>query len=469
MVKITQAYPFFDYEWREELSSEELALVKALFDVLASSGDLAAFCRKYGVDLKKMQDFASALDVMSLGKPVSPKARAEFVSKLSDALALPNAAQIALAVASAVHGYQVIQPLLDDDNVEEITFNGEDPVFVYHREKGVCKTNLNFTKGELDAFLVQLEVKPDGEVLETRLADGSRASVLTPPIVANASVTIRKYRTHPLSIMDLIAKNTLTAELAAFLWTAVDGLMVTPFNILVVGSTSAGKTSLLNACGAFIPPSERIVVIEDVPELNLSSKQNSVQATATPSFDMQALLKSSLRLRPDRIIVGDIRGSEAETMFTAMNTGHRGVMGTLHANNATDAMTRLQNAPMNVPRGLLPLCDLIIVQQRFNDRKKGTIRRVVQVAEVSKIEEEIIAMNDLFLYDAQADLLERTRFQSLTVEKLSKALNVSINDVKNAVQERVAILEDLGKEGVVQSGDVNDFMLKYYERYYRGA
>src|SRR3989338_6767279 len=108
-------------------------------------------------------------------------------------------------------------------------------------------------------------------------------------------------------------------------------------------------------------------------------------------------------------------------------------------------------------------------QKRLNERKKGPIRGVVQVAEVLKIEEEIIAMNDLFLYDPQADSLERTRFQSLAVEKLSKAFNISINNVKNAVQERVAILEDLGKEGVVQSGDVNDFMLKYYERYYRGG
>ncbi|OGG73977.1 hypothetical protein A3A40_03085 [Candidatus Kaiserbacteria bacterium RIFCSPLOWO2_01_FULL_54_20] len=469
MAKITQDYPFFDYELHEELSSEELALVKELFEVLTSSGDLAAFCRKYGVEQKKMQDFVSSLDVMSLGRPVSSRIRADFVSRLLAALALPNAQQLSVAVANAVHGYQVIQPLLDDDDVEEITFDGEKPVFIYHREKGVCKTNLAFSSGELAAFLAQLDVKPDGEVVETRLADGSRASVLTPPVVANPSVTIRKYRTHPLSIMDLIEKNTITAELAAFLWTAVDGLMVTPFNFLIVGSTSAGKTSLLNACTAFIPPSERIVIIEDVPELNLSSKQNSVQATSTPSFDMQALLKSSLRLRPDRIIVGDIRGGEAETMFTAMNTGHRGVIGTLHANNATDAMTRLQNEPMNVPRGLLPLCDLIIVQQRFNDRKKGTIRRVVQVAEVSKIEEDIIAMNDLFLYDPQSDTIERTRFQSLAVEKLSKALNVSINDVKNAIQERVSIIEDLGKEGVAQGGDVNDFMLKYYARYYRGV
>ncbi|MEM4255547.1 MAG: ATPase, T2SS/T4P/T4SS family [Candidatus Norongarragalinales archaeon] len=469
MVKITQDFPFFEYACEEELSSEEKALVKAVFGVLTASGDLASVCRKYGIDQKKMQSFAASVDVLNIGKPVSSKVRSEMVSGLSEILPVPNAKAVSLAVVDALHGYSVIQPLLNDENVEEITFNGDDPVFIYHREKGVCKTNLSFSKEELNAFLAQLSIQSDEGVVETRLADGSRASILTPPIVANYSVTVRKFRAHPLSIMDLIENNTVTLELAAFLWTAVDGLMVTPFNFLIVGSTSAGKTSLLNACSAFIPPSERIVVIEDVPEINLSSKQNSVQATATPAFDMQALLKSSLRLRPDRIIVGDIRGREAETMFTAMNTGHRGVMGTLHANNAADAMTRLQNEPMNVPRGLLPLCDLIIVQQRFNDRKKGIIRRVVQVAEVSKIEEEIIAMNDLFLYDPISDSIERTRFQSLAVEKLSKAMNVSINEVKASIDQRVEILKELQKEGVQQSSDVNAFMLKYYEHYYRGS
>ncbi len=469
MAKITQGYPFFTFEVQEELSSEEQSVVKAVFSVLTASGDLASFCKKYGLDQKRMQAFAGSVDILSIGKPVSAKERIELISKLAEILPFPNSQQIALAVMDALHGYSVIQPLLNDENVEEITFNGEDPIYIYHREKGVCKTNLAFTKAELSSFLMQLSIEPDAGIIETRLADGSRASVLTPPLVANHSVTIRKFRAHPLSIMDLLEKNTVSVELAAFLWTAVDGLMVTPFNFLIVGSTSAGKTSLLNACSAFIPPSERIIVIEDVPEINLSSKQNSVQATATPDFDMQALLKSSLRLRPDRIIIGDIRGSEAETLFTAMNTGHRGVMGTLHANNATDAMTRLQNAPMNVPRGLLPLCDFIIVEQRFNDRKKGIIRRVVQVAEVTKIEEEVIAMNDLFLYDPLSDSIERTRFQSLAVEKLSKAMNLSINEVKGAMQQRVEILQDLQKEGIKQSSDVNAFMLKYYRHYYQGT
>lgn len=467
MPKLVSDYPFFDYVVEQDISSEEDSMVKTLSSILKRSVDSAAFCKKYSVDAKKLGVFLNSLDVLSEGKPLSPHERADMVAQLSVILPIPNSKEISSHVINKLYGYGPLQPLLEDEDVEEIIFNGGQPVFVYHRERGACKTNLTLTKNELGYFLNQLSVPQDVGIFETRLADGSRASVLIPPIVASASVTIRKFRSHPFSIIDLIEKNTLNSELAAFLWIAVDGLMFNPLNFLVVGGTSAGKTSLLNACTSLIPPSERVIVIEDVPELNITSRFNSVQATASPTIDMQAILKSSLRLRPDRLIVGDIRGGEAETLFTSMNTGHKGVMGTLHANNATDAVTRLQNHPMDVPRSLIPLVDFIVVEQRFNDRKHGLIRRVVQVSEVSKIEEEVLALNDLFLYDLNTDSLERTRFQSLSVEKIARATNTSINEVKKAMDERKQIIEELHKEGVHTHADVNAFLLKYYENYYR--
>lgn len=467
MAKIVPDYPFFNYVVQAELSAEEEVIAKALVAILKRTGDLNAFAKKYGADAKRLALFVSSLDVLSEGRALPARDKEDLIGSLTSILPIPNSRDISTFVINKMYGYGLLQTLLDDEQVEEITFSGDQPVFAYLREKGVCKTNVVLNRVDVASFFSQLSIPDRSELFETRLADGSRASILLPPLVTTPSVTIRKFRSHPFSLLDLIEKGTITSELAAFLWLAVDGLMFNPLNFMIVGSTSAGKTSLLNACASFIPPAERVIVIEDVPELNLSARSNSVQATASPALDMQAILKSALRLRPDRIIVGDIRGSEAETLFTAMNTGHMGVMGTLHANNASDAITRLQNQPMNVPRGLLPLVDFIVVEQRFNDRKRGILRRVVQVSEVSKIEEDVLALNDLFLYDRASDSLERTRFQSLSFEKLAKATNATINDVKNASEERKQMIDELRAKGAHSNSDVNDFLLNYYKGYYR--
>ena len=260
-------------------------------------------------------------------------------------------------------GYGEIDPLIRDDNLEEIMVIGIDkPVFVYHREYGMMKTNILFKDaGEvmnlIDSIARQINRRIDQEspILDGRLPDGSRVNATIPPISADGpSMTIRKFKRDPLTIIDLINSKTISVELAAFFWLCFDGLGVKSANAIISGGTSSGKTTTLNALSSFINPKERIITIEDTLELQIPHEHVIRMETRPPNVEnrgeltMNDLVKNSLRQRPDRIIVGEVRGSEAITLFTALNTGHSG-FGTLHSNDARETITRLTNAPMSVP------------------------------------------------------------------------------------------------------------------------
>lgn len=268
-------------------------------------------------------------------------------------------------------GYGEIDPLIRDDNLEEIMVIGIDkPVFVYHREYGMMKTNILFKDaGEvmnlIDSIARQINRRIDQEspILDGRLPDGSRVNATIPPISADGpSMTIRKFKRDPLTIIDLINSKTISVELAAFFWLCFDGLGVKSANAIISGGTSSGKTTTLNALSSFINPKERIITIEDTLELQIPHEHVIRMETRPPNVEnrgeltMNDLVKNSLRQRPDRIIVGEVRGSEAITLFTALNTGHSG-FGTLHSNDARETITRLTNAPMSVPNIMISAID----------------------------------------------------------------------------------------------------------------
>ncbi|MGV8170417.1 MAG: CpaF family protein, partial [Methanobrevibacter sp.] len=249
-------------------------------------------------------------------------------------------------------GYGEIDPLIRDDNLEEIMVIGIDkPVFVYHREYGMMKTNILFKDaGEvmnlIDSIARQINRRIDQEspILDGRLPDGSRVNATIPPISADGpSMTIRKFKRDPLTIIDLINSKTISVELAAFFWLCFDGLGVKSANAIISGGTSSGKTTTLNALSSFINPKERIITIEDTLELQIPHEHVIRMETRPPNVEnrgeltMNDLVKNSLRQRPDRIIVGEVRGSEAITLFTALNTGHSG-FGTLHSNDARETI-----------------------------------------------------------------------------------------------------------------------------------
>lgn len=238
-------------------------------------------------------------------------------------------------------GYGKLDPLVRDDNLEEIMVIGTNrPVYVWHRRFNMCKTNVIFDSDrdilniiERIAREVGRRIDQQSPLLDARLPDGSRVNATIPPISLDGpTITIRKFKRDPLTIIDLIKYGTMSSEVAAFLWVLVDGLGVKPANVLVAGGTGSGKTTTLNSLGMFIPPSERVISIEDTAELQLPVEHWVRLETRPPNLEgkgevtMDDLVRNTLRMRPDRIIVGEVRGPEARTMFTAMNTGHNGAL-----------------------------------------------------------------------------------------------------------------------------------------------
>ena len=373
-------------------------------------------------------------------------------------------------------GYGEIDPLIRDDNLEEIMVIGIDkPVFVYHREYGMMKTNILFKDaGEvmnlIDSIARQINRRIDQEspILDGRLPDGSRVNATIPPISADGpSMTIRKFKRDPLTIIDLINSKTISVERAAFFWLCFDGLGVKSANAIISGGTSSGKTTTLNALSSFINPKERIITIEDTLELQIPHEHVIRMETRPPNVEnrgeltMNDLVKNSLRQRPDRIIVGEVRGSEAITLFTALNTGHSG-FGTLHSNDARETITRLTNAPMSVPNIMISAIDFIIMQNRIYRSDGVSFRRISEVAEVSGIEEGVIQLNKIFEWDPQSDTIKNVGITSKTLTEIANVSGNSLNSLYDEIKNREIVLQHMVDQNIRSIRDVSTVLEMYY-------
>ena len=373
-------------------------------------------------------------------------------------------------------GYGEIDPLIRDDNLEEIMVIGIDkPVFVYHREYGMMKTNILFKDaGEvmnlIDSIARQINRRIDQEspILDGRLPDGSRVNATIPPISADGpSMTIRKFKRDPLTIIDLINSKTISVELAAFFWLCFDGLGVKSANAIISGGTSSGKTTTLNALSSFINPKEMIITIEDTLELQIPHEHVIRMETRPPNVEnrgeltMNDLVKNSLRQRPDRIIVGEVRGSEAITLFTALNTGHSG-FGTLHSNDARETITRLTNAPMSVPNIMISAIDFIIMQNRIYRSDGVSFRRISEVAEVSGIEEGVIQLNKIFEWDPQSDTIKNVGITSKTLTEIANVSGNSLNSLYDEIKNREIVLQHMVDWNIRSIKDVSTVLEMYY-------
>jgi len=360
-------------------------------------------------------------------------------------------------------GYGILDILTQDDLLEEIMVIGPNkPVYVFHRQYDMMKTNIKFGNDEeirniIDKIARQVSRRVDiqSPLLDARLPDGSRVNATIKPIsLGGSTLTIRKFRTDPFSVVDLVSRGTINSETAAFLWLAVDGLGAKPANILVSGGTGSGKTTTLNVLASFIPERERIITIEDTAELNLPIEHWIRFETRPPGLEgtgevtMDILVKNSLRMRPDRIVVGEIRHAEAFTLFTAMNTGHDGSMGTVHANSAKETIVRLLNPPMKVPPLMLDALNLIVVQARIHDRRKGTIRRVTEVAEVIGVIEGKPQVQLLFEWDPTIDKLKSTGVPSKYGDLLLRYTGLSKEDFNNELKKRKKLIEQLVSKNI---------------------
>ncbi|HEV8289691.1 MAG TPA: ATPase, T2SS/T4P/T4SS family [Candidatus Norongarragalinales archaeon] len=466
MARIETNYPFSKYIVQSDsLTPKERKTAEAVKDLIGRKMDVSAFCRECGIDNDMhAKTILAKVDPTKVGRVLGESEKADFRLSVRELLATTDVdkERVARVVSSELFGFKLIQPLLEDDELEEIMVNGPGPVLVFHRKHGICECDVSFENDrDVRRLVEQLTSLSDRPLQDVKLPDGSRANIVLPPLVPHAAITIRKYRNKPLSVVDLVKEGTISPEVGGFLWVAIDGLRFFPLNVLVVGGSASGKTTMLNSFTAFIPPHERVVSLEETPELNLVGRKDWVQLEGGTAASLDDLLKNSLRMRPDRILVGEVRGREAETLFTAMNVGHRGLMSTIHANSDRDAVKRLENHPMNVPRSLIPLVDLVVVVNRVIDRKRGVIRRVMQVSEVSRIEDEI-ALNEVYHWNPVEDKIERTEVSSEAREKLCKACGISSEEFEEEVANRAQILQLMAERNVTDALSVNKFMAEFY-------
>ena len=260
---------------------------------------------------------------------------------------------------------------------------------------------------------------------------------------------------------------TLSPDVGAFLWLAAEGMGAFPANILISGGTSSGKTTFLNCLAMFIRPTERVITIEDTAELKLPLKHWVRMETRPPSIEgtaeitMDILLKNSLRMRPDRIVVGEVRHSEAFTLFTAMNTGHQGSMGTIHANSSNETLVRLMSPPMSVPEQMATALDLVVVLNRINVPKVGLKRRITEIAEVTGVEKP--ELHIIYQWNAETDKVEMVDRNSLVLKKIQKFSGMSIKSLEDEMKTRKDLLEAAVNKDVSSIEAFSFLLRKYYE------
>jgi len=316
-------------------------------------------------------------------------------------------------IFNSLRKLDILQELLEDDSITEIMVNGPNQIF-YEQEGAIWQYPHTFqTEEKLQDVIQQIVgrhnrvVNLSNPIVDTRLADGSRVNVVLPPIAIDGSaISIRKFSKTPLDMSSLVKKGTLSEEVAEFL----KKLVVARYNLFISGGTSSGKTTFLNALSAFIPLEERIITIEDSAELQLQGIQNLVRletrnrtVEGVKEITARELIHTALRMRPDRIIVGECRGEETLDMLQAMNTGHDGSLSTGHANSPKDMMNRLETMVlmgMDLPlvavrQQIASGIDVVIHLERGKDKR----RRVVEITEVLNVQDGEICMNKLYQYD----------------------------------------------------------------------
>lgn len=385
--------------------------------------------------------------------------------------------RLATQISQVMLGYGKLDPMIKDDDLEEIMVIGTgSKVFVYHRKIGMMVTNVVFDSDDdiraiIDVIARQVNRRIDQQtpILDARLKDGSRVNATLPPVSADGpTLTIRKFRKDPLTVVDLINFKTMSSHLAGFLWLCTDGMGVKPCNAIIAGGTGSGKTTTLNTIAAFVPPRERIITIEDTLELQLPHSHVLRMETRPPNIEgkgeltMDTLVKNSLRQRPDRVIVGEVRGSEAITLFTALNTGHSG-MGTLHSNTARETITRLINPPMNVPNIMIPALDFIIMQNRMYRAEGGSLRRITEVAEVVGMEEGNVQLNRVFEWNNVTDKVEYVGIASQTLREMAEMRGVGITELEEEIEKRRLVLEYLADNNIRSIEEVGRCVNSYYK------
>jgi pilus assembly protein CpaF len=365
------------------------------------------------------QRLIAGMDLSAIGSLSEEELRAEVrraaeeLCRLSpDLLSLSERERLVHEVLDETFGLGPLEPLLRDPTISDILINGPKVVYVERRGR-LGRAEIAFNDDRHLLQIIQRIVSRVGRridestpMCDARLPDGSRVNAVIPPLALDGCLlSIRRFGARPLLIADLLTNKSITQEMIQFL-SACSRARV---NILVSGGTGSGKTTLLNALSAFIPPSERIATIEDAAELRLQQPHVVRMETRPPNIEgtgevtTRALVRNALRMRPDRVIVGECRGPEALDMLQAMNTGHEGSMTTIHSNDTRDALSRLEimvgmagfDLPIWILRRQIASAIQIVVQVA---RLIGGARKIIKISEITGMEGEVISMQDIFLF-----------------------------------------------------------------------
>jgi pilus assembly protein CpaF len=365
------------------------------------------------------QELIASMDLSAIGTMNEDQLRAEIrraaeerLRRGSDLLSLSERERLVNEVLHETFGLGPLEPLLADHTITDILINGPKTIFI-ERQGRLERTGVAFNDEKHLLQIIQRIVARIGRridetspMVDARLPDGSRVNAIIPPLALDgALVSIRRFGAHPLLIPELVRLRAITPEMYQFLAACVKARI----NMLISGGTGSGKTTLLNALSASIPPAERVATIEDAAELKLQQPHVVRMETRPANIEgsgevtTRDLVRNALRMRPDRIIIGECRGAEALDMLQAMNTGHDGSLTTIHANDTRDALSRLEmmvgmagfEMPIWIIRRQMAAAIQIVVQVA---RLPGGSRKVVKVSEITGMEGEIVSMHDLFAY-----------------------------------------------------------------------
>ncbi len=372
-------------------------------------------------------------------------------------------------------GYGILDVLIRDPNIEDISCNGTGiPIYVWHRYYESIPTNVAYpSREELDSFITRLAYKAGHQIsvsrpiIEGTLPEGFRVHLTLEEISKRGDTfTIRKIKAIPFTIIDLINFNTISPHMAAYFWILVENLR----SIIVAGATASGKTALLNSIAMFIRPEMKVVTIEEVRELRLH--ENWIPMVTRPSFQLGVeevtlfdLLKSSLRQRPDYIVVGEIRGEEAYTLFQSISIGHGGLC-TIHAENVETVEKRLLTKPMNIPPMLIPMMNVVVLIGRTKIRDI-VVRRVLDVSEITGVDNKTgrATFTKIYEWNNESDSFifsAKSASESYIFKKITELRYISMEDLLSELNKREHILKWMAHKNIKNYDDVADIVRKYY-------
>lgn len=369
-------------------------------------------------------------------------------------------------------GYGRIDPVMHDPQVEDISCDGYGvPVFAYHDDYDDIETNISYEKDELDSFITRAAQRSGRHIsigeptVEATLPDGSRAELALGEEVTprGSAYTIRKYSEEPFTPVDLIKYGTFNVEQMAYLWLAIENNK----SLIFAGGTASGKTTSMNAISMFVPPRAKVLSIEDTRELTLYHDNwlsNITRDRVEDGADvtMYDLLRSALRHRPEYIIVGEVRGDEAMTLFQAMNTGHT-TYSTMHADSVQTVINRLENEPINVPRAMIQSLDILCVQRLVRSQGER-VRRNDVLAEIKDVDQRTgdLDYTSVFNWDADSDTFKGSAKKSDLLESIQDDLGYSRTELLRELQQRKDILEHLLENDVSNYKTFTSIVNEYY-------